>query len=116
MVYGEGIIKDNREKAVLRLKKLSQLDNDAGDIEIINKLHEFSEDKELTDYKKALTLNVPYKSLLGFANRGTEKIDLNSSVGRMMAYYNRLSQFEILLPYTFNNDKGLKRGITFSNS
>lgn len=115
-IYGEGIIKDNLEKAVLRLKKLSQLDNDVGNIEIINKLHEFSEDKELTDYKKALTLNVPYKSLSGFANRGTEKIDLNSSAGRMMAYYNRLSQSEILLPYTFNDDKGLKRGITFNNS
>ena len=115
-IYGEGIIKDNLEKAVLRLKKLSQLDNDTGNIEIINKLHEFSEDKELTDYKKALTLNVPYKSLSGFANRGTEKIDLNSSAGRMMAYYNRLSQSEILLPYTFNDDKGLKRGITFNNS
>ena len=115
-IYGEGIIKDNLEKAVLRLQKLSQLVNNASDVEIINKLNEFSGDKELRDYKTELTKNVPYKSLSGFANRGTEKIDLNSSAGRMMAYYNRLSQSEILLPYTFNDDNGLKRVITFNDS
>lgn len=115
-IYGEGIIKDNLEKAVLRLQEISNLANNASDVEIINKLHEASDDKELSDYKKELTKNVPYKSLSGFANRGTERIDLDSSAGRMMAYYNRLSQTEILLPYTFNDDKGLNRVITFSHS
>lgn len=115
-IYGEGIIKDNLEKAVLRLQEISNLANNASDVEIINKLHEASDDKELSDYKKELTKNVPYKSLSGFANRGTERIDLDSSAGRMMAYYNRPSQTEILLPYTFNDDKGLNRVITFSHS
>ncbi len=115
-IYGEGVIKDNLEKAVLRLEKLSQLPNNADEIQIINKLHELSEDKELSAYKKELTKNVPYKSLSGFANRGTEKINLDSSAGRMMAYYNRLSQSEILLPYTFNDEKGLKRVLTFHDS
>jgi predicted house-cleaning noncanonical NTP pyrophosphatase (MazG superfamily) len=78
-------------------------------------LLEFAKDKELNDCKKGLTKNVPYKSLSGFANRGVEKINLESSAGRMMAYYNRLSQYEILLPYTFNDDKGLKRVITFND-
>ena len=110
---GEENTKDNLEKAVLRLQKLSNLPNNASEIEITNKLIEFSKDKELSDYKKELTKNVPYKSLSGFANRGTEKIDLDSSAGRMMAYYNRLSQSEILLPYTFNDEKGLKRIIIF---
>ena len=114
-IYGENIIKDNLERAVLRLQKLSQLANNASDIEIINKLHEFSEDKELRFYKKELTKNVPYKALSGFANRGSEKINLDSSAGRLMAYYNKLSQSEILLPYTFNDDKGLKRVITFND-
>ena len=113
-IYGEGIIKDNLEKAVLRLKKISQLANNVSDIEIINKLQEFSEDKELRTYKVELTKNVPYKSLSGFANRGAEKIDLNSSAGRMMAYYNRLNQSEILLPYIFNDGNGLKRVIIFN--
>lgn len=115
-IYGERIIKDNLEKAVLRLQTLSNLPNNADEIEIINKLIEFSGDKELSDYKKELTKNVPYKSLSGFANRGTEKINLESSAGKMMAYYNRLSQSEILFPYTFNDDKGLKRVITFNDS
>ncbi len=112
-IYGEGIIKDNLEKAVLRLQKLSGLANNASDVEIINKLLEFSEDKELGTYKKDLTKNVPYKALSGFANRGVEKINLESSAGRMMEYYNKLSQTEILLPYTFNDGKSLKRVITF---
>lgn len=114
-IYGENIIKDNLERTVLRLQKLSQLANNASDIEIMNNLHEFSEDKELRFYKKELTKNVPYKALSGFANRGSEKINLDSSAGRLMAYYNKLSQSEILLPYTFNDDKGLKRVITFND-
>ena len=114
-IYGKDIIKDNLERTVLRLQELSQLANNASDIEIINKLHEFSEDKELRFYKKELTKNVPYKALSGFANRGSEKINLDSSAGRLRAYYNKLSQSEILLPYTFNDDKGLKRVITFND-
>ena len=114
-IYGKDIIKDNLERAVLRLQELSQLANNASDIEIINKLHEFSEDKELRFYKKELTKNVPYKALSGFANRGSEKINLDSSAGRLRAYYNKLSQSEILLPYTFNDDKGLKRVINFND-
>ena len=114
-IYGKDIIKDNLERAVLRLQELSQLANNASDIEITNNLHEFSEDKELRFYKKELTKNVPYKALSGFANRGSEKINLDSSAGRLRAYYNKLSQSEILLPYTFNDDKGLKRVINFND-
>ena len=62
-----------------------------------------------------LTKNVPVKALSGFANKGTEKIDLNSSAGRMMAYYNKLSQSSRLLPYTFGEENGLKRMIHFSS-
>ena len=90
-IYGEGEVKDNLEKAVSRLFKLSDLPSNADEIQIINKLNEFSDDKELHFYKTELTKNVPYKALSGFANKGTEKIDLNSSAGRMIAYYNRLS-------------------------
>ena len=39
-------------------------------ITIINKLNEFSDDKELHFYKTELTKNVPYKALSGFANKG----------------------------------------------
>ncbi|MDD2981056.1 MAG: hypothetical protein PHN80_13960 [Hespellia sp.] len=60
-----------------------------------------------------LTKNVPYKALSGFANKVGESIDLNSSSGRMMAYYNHLNQDGILLPYTFGNEAGLDRKIFF---
>ena len=114
-LFGDGCIKDNLERAVLRLHKLSNLPNHASKVEIKNKLIEYGEDKELRKYKMDLTKNVPYKALSGFANRGAEKIDLNSSAGRMIAYYNKLSQSEILLPYTFNEDSGLSRVITFND-
>lgn len=114
-IFGDGIIKDNLEKAVLRLQELSSLPKNASKVQIKNKLKEFDEDKALRNFKMELTKNVPYKALSGFANRGAEKIDLNSSAGRMMAYYNRLSQSEILLPYIFNDDSGLNRVITFND-
>ena len=114
-IYGEGEVKDNLEKAVSRLFKLSDLPSNADEIQIINKLNEFSDDKELHFYKTELTKNVPYKALSGFANKGTEKIDLNSSTGRMIAYYNRLSGSEILLPYTFNDEKSLKKVVSFND-
>ena len=114
-IYGEGEVKDNLEKAVSRLFKLSDLPSNADEIQIINKLNEFSDDKELHFYKTELTKNVPYKALSGFANKGTETIDLNSSAGRMIAYYNRLSGSEILLPYTFNDEKSLKKVVSFND-
>ena len=114
-IYGEGEVKDNLEKAVSRLFKLSDLPSNADEIQIINKLNEFSDDKELHFYKTELTKNVPYKALSGFANKRTEKIDLNSSAGRMIAYYNRLSGSEILLPYTFNDEKSLKKVVSFND-
>lgn len=74
---------------------------DSQKIEIKNKIAEF--DKELHGEKIQLTKNVPYKALSGFANRYSERIDLNSSAGRMMAYYNRINAVESPLPYTFGN-------------
>ncbi len=114
-LFGDGIVKDNLEKSVLRIQELSSLPNNASKIEIKNKILEFNEDSDLRKYKLDLTKNVPYKALSGFANRASEKIDLNSSAGRMMMYYNKLSQSEILLPYVFNNDNGLNRVITFND-
>ena len=63
-----------------------------------------------------LTQNVPYKALSGFANRGSEFINLNSSAGRMMAYYNRINEMVNPLPYTFGEQKGLERKIIFHES
>ena len=114
-IYGDGEVKDNLEKAVSRLHELTQLPSNANEIQIMNKLAEFSDDKELHLYKTELTKNVPYKALSGFANKGTEKINLESSAGRMIAYYNKLSGSELLLPYTFGDDKSLKKVVTFND-
>ncbi|WP_199535046.1 HNH endonuclease domain-containing protein [Roseburia sp. AF20-18LB] len=114
-IYGDGDVKDNLEKAVSRLYELTQLPSNANEIQIMNKLAEFSNDKELHSYKTELTKNVPYKALSGFANKGTEKINLESSAGRMIAYYNKLSGSELLLPYTFGDEKSLKKVVKFND-
>lgn len=113
-IWGDGDIKDNLEKAVLKLHELSGLPGNASKVEIKNKIKEF--DKDLHGEKITLTHNVPYKALSGFANRGNELIDLNSSAGRMMLYYNRINNIETPLPYTFGNQKGLERKILFHES
>lgn len=111
-LWGTGEIKDNLERAVLKLKKLSDLPANASKIEIKNAIVQY--EKEIHAEKQALTLNVPYKALSGFANKTGERISLDSSTGRMMAYYNKLSENQILLPYTFGSENGLQRRLTFN--
>lgn len=113
-IWGDGLVKDNLERAVSKLKTLSDLPASASKIEIKNAIAEF--DKELHAEKQALTHNVPYKALSGFANKTGEQVDLNSSAGAMMAYYNELSRSKILLPYTFGDETGLNRKLTFSSA
>ena len=113
-IWGNGEIKDNLERAVLKLKELSGLPANASQIEIKNAIGQY--EKELHGEKHALTLNVPYKALSGFANKAGEKISLDSSTGRMMAYYNALNANHILLPYTFGSESGLQRRLTFSDA
>lgn len=114
-IFRDGQIKDNLEKAVLRLHDLSVLSNSASKVEIMNKIAEFDDDPELHSRKMDLTLNVPIKALSGFANRGSDQISLDCSAGRMMAYYNRLNETSLLLPYVFGKDNGLKRVIRFND-
>ncbi len=113
-IWGDGEMKDSLEKAVLKLYKLSGLPANASKVEIKNKIVEF--DKELHEEKMVLTKNVPYKALSGFANRCFEYIDLNSSAGRMIAYYNRINSTGMLLPYTFGSQKGLEKKIIFQEA
>lgn len=113
-IWKNGLVKDNLEKAVLKLHGLSQLSNSASKLEIKNEIRRF--DKELHTEKMYLTQNVPYKALSGFANRGPERININSSAGRMMAYYNRLSSIQGPLPYIFGDENGLRRMIFFQDS
>lgn len=109
-IFGDGI-KDNLEKAVIKLQRLSNLPNSASKIEIKNCIKIY--DKELHTEKMALTHNVPFKALSGFANQGETKIDLNSSAGRMMEYYNYIDRTSIVLPYVFGKEQGLERTLTF---
>lgn len=113
-IWGDGTIEDNLERAVSKLSELSDLPANASKIEIKDAIAKF--DRELHTEKQALTKNVPYKALSGFANKTGERISLDSSAGRMMAYYNKLSESDILLPYTFGSENGLCRTLTFSDA
>lgn len=113
-IFGVGEIKDNLERVVLKLQSLSNLESNVSSLEIQNVVKQFS--KELHKEKMILTQNVPYKALSGFANKVGTKISLDSSAGRMMAYYNYLNHNDILLPYTFGEENGLARKIIFSDA
>ncbi len=82
--YYRGEARDNLERAVLLLEQLSGLDSKATKLEVQNALQEHRSNKELSDMKKALTLNVPYKALSGFANHGAERIDCIQGFGEGM--------------------------------
>lgn len=110
-IFGEGVIKDNLEKAVKKLHCLCDLPNQASKLEIKNEIAIY--DKELHAEKMDLTKNVPYKALSGFANKGKNQISLDSSAGRMIEYYNYISETSIVLPYTFADGNGLSRKILF---
>lgn len=111
-VWGNGEIKDSLERAVKKLHNLSDLPSNASRIEIKNKIFEF--EKELHNEKMILTRNVPYKALSGFVEPGPQSINLNSSAGRMVEYFNSGYGIEGPLPYTFGNQKGLERKIIFN--
>lgn len=112
-LWGDGEIRDNLERAVIKLRDLSELPSNASKIEIKNAIGRFS--KELHKAKQELTKNVPLKALSGFANRRGESISLDSSAGRMMAYYNGLRAAGYVLPYSFGEENGLHRTLTFDS-
>lgn len=112
----DGIIKDNLEKAVIRLKELSNAESNASKDELLKLLENFCKDNDLSSYKKELTKNVPHKALSGFANNGPSLIDINSAAKRMMIYYNKLNDSEMELPYTFVDGKPLERVIIFGKT
>lgn len=111
-IFGDGQIKDNLERAVVKLHSLSELPNNASKVEIKNQIVKY--DKALHCEKMELTKNVPIKALSGFANKGEEKISLDSSVGRMMTYYNKINEISTKLPYIFGDENGLQRKLTFN--
>ena len=113
-IFGDGEIKDSLERAVRKLHAYSGLPSNASKVEIKNAIRKY--ESELHDEKLTLTYNVPYKALSGFANRYGDPIDLNSSAGRMMEYYNRINQLETPLPYIFGSQKGLNRQLVFHDS
>lgn len=111
-IFVDGQVKDNLEKAICKLFELSGLPPNASKTEIKNEIHKF--DMKLHAEKMELTKNVPVKALSGFANVGGDKINLDSSAGRMMEYYNKINQTSILLPYVFGCESGLNRKLTFN--
>ena len=114
-IDSNGQIKDNLERAVLKLQELSQLSSNASLVDIQNKITELSADKELKKYKNNLILNVPYRALSGFANQGNVTINYGGSKEKVMKAFNSMSQSIILLPYVFCVGSGVERELRFND-
>lgn len=111
----KGKIKDNLEKAVLRLKEMTDLSAKVDKEEILRQLEVYHAEKDLKNIKSELTKYVPYRALSGFAGKGSKAINMDKSAGKLVEAFNRLSQSEILLPYTFGLANGMKRKLIFSD-
>lgn len=109
MMLGEP--RDSIERAVLELKKCSDLPANASKIEIKNAIREHED--ELKIHKNNLTKNVPYRALAGFFKEG-ENSNIWGSYSRMIAYIERFDKTEAILPYTIGNQSGLKRELHVS--
>lgn len=113
-IWSDGGIKDNLERAVVKHRELSRLKVNTSKVEIKNAIKQFN--RQFHVEKQELSFNVPYKALSGFANKTSDRISLDSSDGRMMAYYNKLCENDILFPYTFCNENGLSGKLLFSEA
>lgn len=111
--YGQ--VKDNLERAVLRLKMLSDLSNSASREEIIQNISILDDDKHFKRYKNELIKYVPYRALSGFARQGGITVNLDGNKSKVMTQFNALSKSKILLPYIFCVGRGLERELVFND-
>ena len=110
IVVGE--VRDGLERAVIKLRDISDLPANASKIEIKNAIEDH--DSELKSEKEQLTNMVPYRALAGFFDKFEEHAEWDST-RRMIAYIERVNQVNIL-PYTLGNSSKLKKEVYFNPS
>ena len=109
-IHLSGVIykdKDNLEKAINKLRQLSDLPANASKTEIKNTIKAY--DSQISKEKNELTKNVPYKALSGFF--------INHDLGPLEGSTRKMVENIILfnksvkLPYTLGNSSGLQREV-----
>lgn len=108
IVMGEA--RDGIERAVVLLKKISDLPANASKTEIKNKIKIHND--ELKEAKLQLTKMVPYRALAGFFEKGAEHPDWKS-VNRLVSYIKAFDKNSIKLPYILGESGGLKKEVIF---
>ena len=103
----EGTYRDGLEKAIVKLKEVSDLPSNASQIDIKNNIKKY--EKELKPFKNQLTKMVPYRALSGFF--GDEEIPVNwGSINLLVAYIKKVNSRKSL-PYIIGTDSGLERKV-----
>ena len=110
-MQADGLVRDGLERAVLRLKDLSDLPANASKVEIKNAIKEHN--TELKTAKEQLTNMVPYRALAGFFVKADRKVDWGS-VRRITEYIRYINQSVAVLPYVLGDSSRLKKEIYFN--
>lgn len=101
-----GILMNSLERAVIKISQISHLPGDAKKIIILEKIKEY--DKEISEEKKQLILNVPYRLLSSFMPDIGGNNKLWDQHKRMIAYIGALNKRECIL-YKIIDGSGLNK-------
>nr|WP_294485107.1 HNH endonuclease domain-containing protein [uncultured Anaerosporobacter sp.] len=99
------------ERAVIKLSQISHLPGDAKEITILEKIKEY--DKEISEEKKQLILNVPYRLLSSFIPDVGGNDKLWDQRKRMIAYIEALNKKECI-PYKIIDGAGLNKKVVIT--
>lgn len=107
----EGRIMNSLERAVIKLSQISHLPGDAKEIAILEKIKEY--DKVISEEKKQLILNVPYRLLSSFMQDIGGNDKLWDQRKRMIAYIEVLNEKECI-PYQIIDGVGLNKKVVIT--
>lgn len=108
-IGSDGEVRDGLERAVIKLKAITNLPGNASRAQVKAELIKHAE--ELKVEKMQLTHMVPYRALAGFFEKDLKSDDWNST-SRIMEYARKMNARK-LLPYIFDEGIGLQRKIVF---
>lgn len=109
-IGADGEIRDGLERAVIKLKAITNLPGNASRAQVKTELIKHADD--LKAEKMQLTHMVPYRALAGFFEKDLKADDWNS-IARIMEYARKMNERK-LLPYLFERGTGLQRTIVFN--
>ncbi len=108
-IDSDGQISDGLERAVNKLKSITNLPGNASRAQVKSELLIHAD--EIKTEKMQLTHMVPYRALAGFFEKDLKAEDWNS-ITRVMEYAKKMNEWR-LLPYIFGEGTGLNRMVIF---